>query len=255
MTGRPTPDPSRVGGIGWLEATNGTLTGSERRRLLAAIARGQAAALAGRVKVAVGRRPDRIAPVPAPPDSALARAAIEACAEQPSSVIGHSHRTWAFGRALAAVDGEARLDEELFYVAALLHDTGLLEAVVGEDFTLRSGRIAAACASGYVDEAGVRRVQDAIAVHTTPGVSVSDDGAEGFYVQAGATLDLGGLRLADLAAAQVEGVLADHPRTGLTDDIVTLIRAEAAAVPDGRFALLKRTGFLPAIRFAPFDQR
>ncbi|MGE5211894.1 MAG: hypothetical protein ACM3MM_11565 [Acidobacteriota bacterium] len=48
-------------------------------------------------------------------------------------------------------------------------------------------------------------------------------------------------------------MLARHPRAGLRDDIIGRIRAEAAAVPDGRFALLRRTGFTTAIRLAPFS--
>ncbi len=92
-------------------------------------------------------------------------------------------------------------------------------------------------------------------MHTTPGIDPVTDGPEGFYIQAGATLDLGGLRLCDVPADSVDRVLRDHPREGVTAEITAMIRAEAAAVPGGRFALLKKTGFIPAIRFAPFDAR
>ncbi len=87
--------------------------------------------------------------------------------------------------------------------------------------------------------------------HATPGASVAADGAEAYYVQAGATCDLGGLRLHHLGEQLVAEVLEQHPRTGLTADITARIAAEAAAVPQGRFALLRRTGFALAIRAAP----
>ncbi|MEM9513397.1 MAG: HD domain-containing protein [Actinomycetota bacterium] len=247
-------DPERVGGIAWLERTRGSLSSAERRRLVPAILRGQALAIAGRLAVWAGRQPDATE-IPTPPDSALARDAEEAAAEQPSAIVGHSYRTWAFGRALAAFDEAAGasldLDEELFYVAALLHDAGLVETVTGEDFTLRSAAAAASLVGSRRDACAVDHVRDAIGAHTTPGASVEVDGAVAVYVQAGATCDLGGLRLQHLAADFVRNVAVAHPRTAFVDDITRRISAEADAVPDGRFALLRRTGFVQAVRWAP----
>jgi hypothetical protein len=208
-----------------------------------------------RARVMLGRRPADTPAVPSPPDSQLARDAEAACAEQPSTVIGHSYRTWAFGRALAAFDNTTWLDEELFYVGALLHDSGIVEAVAGEDFTLRSAQAAADCARRHRDTSDVRRIQDAITVHATPGATVEHDGAEGYYIQSGATLDLGGLRLCDVSSAHVDEVIESYPRDGVTPAIIELIHAENAAVPDGRFALLKKTGFVQAVRFAPYKVR
>jgi hypothetical protein len=252
------PDPQRLGGIGWLERTNGALTGRERRRLLGAVAWGQALGLVGRVKLATGRVP---ASIPGeehlldPPDSALARAADQACADQPAELAGHARRTWIYGRALAVAD-DTDLDPELFYVAALLHDTGLVQAVAGEDFTLRSGQAAARClrAHGH-DEPTIDLVRDAISAHVTPGASVATDGPLGYYVQAGAVLDLGGLRACDLSAGLLERAQRAHSRAGVTPAIIEHITAEAAAVPAGRFALLAKLGFTQAIRLAPFDQK
>ncbi len=243
-------DPARLGGIAWLERTNGSLTPAERWRLVPAILRGQAQAVASRIALTIGRRSKGPVEVPTPPDSAMARRAEEAAADQPAGLLGHAYRTWAYGRALAAHDRESGLDDELFYVAALLHDVGLVEAVSGEDFTLRS----AACAVPVVEPDrpdGVLRARDAIAAHTTPGANVEGDGPEAFYVQAGAVCDLGGLRLNHLSADLVAAVTAEHDTAGLVGEIVPLIVAEARAVPKGRMALLRRTGFTLAVRFAP----
>jgi hypothetical protein len=248
-----TPDHARLGGIGWLERTNGSLTKAERRRLVPAILRGQASGIAGRLALLARRRAKGPMTVPTPPDSRLARDAEEAAAEQPAAILGHSYRTWAFGRALVAVDGES-VDEELFYVASLLHDAGLADVVTGEDFTLRSGRLAAPIVETHRGLDAARHVCDAISAHATPGASVAVDGPEAFYVQSGATLDLGGLRLHHLSADLVDSVLAAHSREGVVTDISARITAEAAAVPDGRFALLKKTGFLQALRLAPLPK-
>lgn len=243
-------DPERLGGIAWLERTNGALTSRERWRLVGPILRGQADGVAGRLMMLAGRRSTTPMELPTPPDSSMARAAVEAAADQPAPVLGHAYRTWAFGRALATVDDATGLDDELFYVAALLHDAGLVEAVTGEDFTLRSAAATASVVEGH-RPADVERIRDAVAAHATPGVTVDDDGPEAVYVQLGATCDLGGLRLHHLSADFVDDVLARHPRTGLADDITSRIAAEARAVPEGRFALLRRTGFTTAIRLAP----
>lgn len=252
-SGRPGVDYARVGGIDWLERTKGALTSSERRRFLRPILQGQAEAMAGRLALLAGRRPSADMAVPNPPDSALAREAEEAAAEQPADILGHSYRTWAFGRALAAVDHET-VDEELFYVASLLHDAGLTEAVAGEDFTLRSAAAAMPMVEKHRDHAAARCVGDAISGHCTPGASLDVDGPETFYVQSGAVLDLGGLRLHHLARTVVDEVLRDHPRDGLPDAIVPRINAEAKAVPDGRFAVLRKSGFGLAVRMAPLPK-
>jgi hypothetical protein len=53
----------------------------------------------------------------------------------------------------------------------------------------------------------------------------------------------GGLRLGDVSRANVDRVLAKHPRgKGFKHELARLIRAEARGVPDSRFALYARWG-------------
>jgi hypothetical protein len=62
-----------------------------------------------------------------------------------------------------------------------------------------------------------------------------------------------GLRLWDIAPANSEEVLRRHPReAGFKREFADLIRAEARAVPGGRFHQLVRCGFPLAARLAPF---
>lgn len=238
------PDPERLGGIGWTRRTRGALTAAERRRLYVAVARGQAENATGRLKLAVGRAPRRAGHLADPPDSAFARDVQEACDEQPGAIVAHSYRTWAFGHALAHLDGHA-LDAEAFWCASLLHDAGLAQAVAGEDFTLRSAAAAIACADRHGRDG--ERIADAITVHATPGIDPQTDGALGAYVQAGAMLDLGGLRLWDVSERLVDQVTGRHPR----GDLLPAVKAEARAVPDGRFALLGRCGLFVMMRLSP----
>jgi hypothetical protein len=250
-----TPDPERVGGLAWTRRTNGGLTGAERRRLILAIVLGQWDYVLGRAKLVLGRVPDRAAAIDvaafSPPDTALAREAEAACSEQPVSIVGHSYRTWLFGKALAALD-RVELDAEQFYCASLVHDYGIAEVVSGQDFTVRS----ADCALGRVGRAGAeasvgQAIADAICVHPTPGITVARDGAVGCYVQAGTMVDVG-LRLGDVAPNNREAILARYPRgAGFKGAFAAMIRNEAHAVPGGRFALLTRMGFPLLVRVAP----
>jgi hypothetical protein len=253
------PDPERLGGLAWTRRTRGALTPGERRRLLGEIALAQAGYIAGRIRLATGRLPPGACGLTieslTPPDSHLARAAEEACREQTPGVVGHSYRSWIFGSGLAALDA-AEPDPECFYAACLLHDWGIATPTAGEDFTLRSAERAQRCArEAEVPDDAVAAIGDAITVHATPGIRRERDGALGVYVQAGAMLDLAGLRAADLPRAYREAAADAHPRAGITREITALIRAEARANPRGRFGLLHRCGLTVIIALAPFRPR
>ncbi len=254
-----TPDPQRVGGLAWAQRTKGRLTATERRRLLGPITAAMGTYVAGRIRAATGRVPAGARNLDAgaltPPDSALARTAEAACTEQPPSIIGHSYRTWMFGAGLAALDGST-LDRELFYVACLLHDYGISEVVAGEGFTLRSAGRLQRCADNVgLPMVAVEPAADAITVHAAPGIEVGRDGALGVYVQAGAMFDLTGLRVGDVSRAYREQVIAAHSRAGVTTDLLAVIKSEAAASPDGRFALLQRCGLPLLLRLNPIRPR
>jgi hypothetical protein len=226
--------------------------------LIAALALGQWENALGRAKLALGRLPAGAAAIDVgtfePPDSLFAREAEQACAEQPESIVGHSYRTWLFGQALATLDG-VELDRELFYCGALVHDFGIAQPTPERDFTLASAERTLACATAAeVADERAELLADAICVHTTPGVSIGRDGALGCYLQWGAMVDGAGLRMWDLAPANVEEVLRRYPRVDFKRQLVELMRAEAAAVPAGRFGLLVRCGVPLAVRMAPFQE-
>ncbi len=248
-------DPQLVAGAlhtyDWACASGGVLTPKQRRGLLPAIAQSYAAFIAGTATLPFRRRGLPIPPPPTIPDSKLIQVADEAARDQPEVVAGHGYRTWLFGGALAHFD-ELGLDPELFYVGALLHDAGIAEAVAGEDFTVRSADRAVAALDAAGDEPRPERrttLADAIVSHTKAGLTVRDNPL-GSYIQAGALLDLIGMRLWDLPRRFVQDVYTRHPQTGLRPTINKMIRAEARAVPGGRFSLLSATGFRLAIRFA-----
>lgn len=249
----PLPDPDRVGGPGWVRATGGCLSGSQRRSMTMQSLATQRDLIAQRIR---RRRPTTVdlSSVLGVPDSRLVQEAVEAARCQPEAVLGHAYRTAVFARALALVDG-VDLDHELLAVCGLLHDVGLLTAVAGEDFTLRSAAVAREVASRVGCGDASDHLEDAIVVHTTVGVDVERDGLLGCYTQFGAMVDLVGLRERQLPHDLVVSAVAAHPRMTLTTDIVRAIRAEARAVPKGRFDFLRRVGFGPAVRMAAVPSR
>lgn len=249
----PLPDPDRVGGPGWIHTTGARLTWPQRGSMLATSAATQGRLLGQKVR---RRRPvavdlDHVFTLP---DSRLMREAEEAARCQSPALLAHGYRTAVFARALALVDG-IHVDHELLAVCGLLHDAGLVPAVAGEDFTVRSAGITADTARQAGREDACDHLFDAICVHTTVGVDPARDGALGAYTQFGAMVDLAGLRERHLPHDLVARTLAAHPRTGFAKEIIGALHAEARAVPGGRFAFLRGVGFSPAVRFATLPSR
>jgi hypothetical protein len=221
--------------------------------MLAVSAATQVRLIAERIRPrrAVGIALDDLIPMP---DSRLVREAEEAARSQSPALLAHGYRTAVFARALAAIDG-VEVDHELLVVCGLLHDAGLVPAVAGEDFTLRSAAAATGAARRAEREDACPELEDAITVHTTIGVDPQRDGALGAYTQFGAMVDLVGLRERHLPHEIVASVVATHPRSGFKAELIAALRAEARAVPGGRFALLRCVGFSPAVRIASVPSR
>ncbi|MFC8044885.1 phosphohydrolase [Nocardia sp. NPDC057353] len=237
-----------------IRANSGALVPAQRRRLRVEIARQLPGLLAGQLAWAMRRggqgRTDR----GRVPDTRAAREAEElARAELSAPVLAHSFRTYLFGRALAGLDGNT-YDDEVAYIACLLHDLNLEHPTPGRCFAVAGGERAAAFALGAgLGPERADAVGAAVAAHVTPGVA-ADTGDPGGFVSAGAAVDVLGARIAELDRGWVREVLAEHPRHGWKKVAVAAFRAEAAAVPHGRTALLLATGFATAVRLAPFPE-
>jgi len=249
----PLPDPNRVGGPGWLKATEGRLTNQQRVRMLASSMTTQRQLIGQRLRprAATSLSVDDLIQMP---DSRLVRDAEEAALCQSPGILAHGYRSAVFARALALMDG-VKVDHELLVVCALLHDAGLFPSVTGEDFTLRSAALAADVTRNAGYESACDHVFDAVVVHTTIGINAEHDGALGAYTQFGAMVDLAGLRERHLPYDLVSRVLDAHPRKGFASEILKGLGGEARAVPGGRFAFLRCVGFGPAVRLASLPSR
>ena len=188
------------------------------------------------------------------PDSALTRAATQAATRiLPPVLLGHSHRTYTFGRALGEIEG-IDVDTELLYAAALLHDTGLVLAAGTDDFTLSSARVAWDVAEQVgLSTAATETLQTAITMHHNPRVTL-DAGPVAYLLSAGAGVDVVGIRSWDLPTSVLSRDRHPPPRR-VQEALRRAWADEAARVPEGRARLLRRYGaFTTAIRLAPFDE-
>ena len=241
----------------WAKATGGALTARQRRQLLTPLARVGVLHTIGRLRVALGLRGDGAIALDSLrwPDSKLARDAEQQARDELSPhVLEHSYRTYLFGLALAAIDG-ASVDEELAYVASLLHDLQLEHPTPGRCFAVVGAERAEAFAlERDVEAERAAAIGAAIAGHITVGAADHLGDPAGF-VSAGAFVDVAGVRMDELSPAWVDAVLQRHPRLGFRDHLLKAFKAEAAVMPAGRIQwCLRYAGFPVLVRLAPFPE-
>jgi predicted HD phosphohydrolase len=166
------------------------------------------------------------------PDSRFASQAAElvrSCA--PDFLTNHSFRSYAWSVALAERD-HVRFDPELLYVAALLHDIGLVSRFdTGRCFE-DDGAAAAtelAAAEGWPDE---RReaLAEAIRLHVAIDIAL-EDGPEAYLLWHATGLDVTGHRYDELRSETVDEVLAAYPRLDFKQGFTGLIAYQAVSKP------------------------
>lgn len=189
------------------------------------------------------------------PDSTLARdAEAEARDTLTPHVVNHSYRTYVFGRVLAQLD-DAVVDEEIAFVASILHDTKLEHPTPGRCFAVVGGEDAERFAVLHGSSpARAAAIGAAVAGHITPGASEDLSDPAGL-VSAGAFLDITGVGLERLDPRWVEDVHTRYPRLGLRRHLLTAWKHEGDNVPHGRARWLTRyAGFPLLLRAAPYPE-
>jgi hypothetical protein len=190
------------------------------------------------------------------PDTPIAVASRDFAREVSSdAVYNHCERTYGFGVAL----GERErwdFDQEVFYVASLLHDLGLVERFDGpDDFEVNGANAAHAFVTqqGW-DDAKADLVREAIALHMRVGTE-DHDRKEVPLVRLGAAVDVLGWGLEDVPKDLTERLLADFPRANLKAELIRLMGDQMQRKPDSWIALMgANLDWLDRIRDAPFEE-
>lgn len=148
------------------------------------------------------------------PDSSLAKEAAEVLREHSSDLLfNHSMRVYLF----AAEQGrqqKLRFDAELLYVAAAFHDLGLSRnfSSANERFEVDGANAARQFLTAHiVPEEQVQTVWEAIALHTTPGITQYLR-PEIALLYSGVGLDVLGRGLDQFPSELREEIVARYPR-------------------------------------------
>ena len=188
------------------------------------------------------------------PDSAAAGAALEvATAYCSPALLHHSVRSYHWAAEFA---GQQRVtvDHELLYVAAVLHDLGLVDPFDSHrlDFAEAGGHVAwvFAAAAGW-PRPRRDRVAGVIVAHMADAVDPAAD-PEGFALEAATAYDISG-RDIGIPADLRDAVLAAHPRGRLAAEFTACFADQAARKPASTAAAAVRTGIAERIARNPLD--
>jgi hypothetical protein len=248
-----------TGTLAWARATGGALDRRARFEQLrqAIVARlGTMTPATRREKGLAGRRldlPER------EPDSELCRAALELCREiSPPALTGHSLRTWLFSALFASRDRVA-YDEEVLYVACLLHDIGLTPDHWQQDEHARcfavEGAFAAErfCYERGVEDERAERISEAIVAHLNVHVPL-ECSPETHLLHEGVALDAIGRGVRGIDPAAVATVIERYPREGVVEALSEPTRRQAKIRPESRVGLFTRFGFQGMVRANPLNR-
>jgi HD domain len=182
------------------------------------------------------------------PDGAIAAEATEFVRDVATPLLfDHSRRVFLWG-ALHGEQMRLDYDAELFYVAAMFHDMGLVEGHRSEHerFEIDGANAARSFLERHgVPEDRVTTAWDAIALHTTAQIP-RYKGPEATLVNWGVEYDIPGRHFDRLTAEQRDAVIAAHPRAGFKAGIIEALGEGIRDKPETAFAkfqvdILERT--------------
>jgi hypothetical protein len=201
------------------------------------------------------------------PDSAAALAAIEeAYAASTPSLFNHCARTYLFGQLLGQAE-RLRVDDELLFLACILHDLGLTERhMAAGPFEINGADAAVRLLQPFaLPQARLDLMWDGIVLHCH-GAIAARKCPEISLVSSGAGIDVAGDSLDRLPRGAVEEVLAAFPRlafkTAFTATCADVVRrhpggAARSFMEDiGRRCVhgFNAANICDAIAAAPFDE-
>jgi hypothetical protein len=162
---------------------------------------------------------------------------------------------WA---AILAAHDRLRYDEEVLYIASLLHDIGFTNdpdpaRPYPHCFTLVGADAALGLAGRLADSSRAEAAANAITMHVNLWVRPSE-GIEPHLLTIATKLDVMGTRLQELDVATVRAVLQRYPRRGLKQAFCDTMVSQTRLNPGSRVQFYTRLGATAFIRRASFDE-
>lgn len=194
------------------------------------------------------------AELPAVPDTAAATAALTIATRYCSpALLQHSVRSYLWA-AIHARQQCLAVDHELLYVAAVLHDLGLVAPFDSHrvDFEHAGGHVAWVFTAGAGWPPARRdRVAEVIVAHMADRVDPTID-PEGHALEAATGFDISGREIG-IPAGLRGAVLAAHPRGGLAAEFTACFADQAARKPASAAAAAVQAGIAQRIAVNPLD--
>lgn len=190
------------------------------------------------------------------PDSRLCRNALELATQTSHPMVrNHALRSYAFGAALAA-RASLRLDREVLFVAAVLHDLGLNDDLQNEPDSFEwvgARRAHRFCLEQGVSVPRANLVHDAIALHAAVGIAHCRE-PEVAMVHYGAGVDVLGMRLDEIPDRALQALLELYPRLDFKRCFVPLLVDQATRKPGSHIAGHVGLGFAKRVARSAFNE-
>jgi hypothetical protein len=196
----------------------------------------------------------RLADIALPTTPACAHALEVATAWCSPALLNHSVRAYVWAAALGTAEGVA-FDPELLFVAAVLHDMGLVDDFDSHTvpFEVAGGSLAWVFAAGAGWPAGRRaRVSEVVVRHMWDEVDPADD-PEGHLLARSTGIDISGRGVDDLPAGLRAEVLERWPRLDLGDEFLRCFRDQARRKPGSTAARAIASGLAARVAANPLE--
>jgi hypothetical protein len=196
----------------------------------------------------------RLADIALPTTPACAHALEVATAWCSPALLNHSVRAYVWAAALGTAEGVA-FDSELLFVAAVLHDMGLVDDFDSHTvpFEVAGGSLAWVFAAGAGWPAGRRaRVSEVVVRHMWDEVDPADD-PEGHLLARSTAIDISGRGVDDLPAGLRAEVLERWPRLDLSDEFLRCFRDQARRKPGSTAARAIASGLAARVAANPLE--
>jgi hypothetical protein len=173
-----------------------------------------------------------------------------------AALLNHAIRSYLWGAMYGTAHGIA-FDDELYYVAALLHDIGLTEAFDSHrlPFEEAGGQLAwvFGVAAGWPAERAAR-VSEIIVQHMRDEVTPADD-PESHILQVATNWEVAGRRPEEFAPDARAEMLARYPRLGFGAEFLACFEDQASRKPGSAAAAAVDNDAARRIAANPLDGR
>jgi HD domain len=172
------------------------------------------------------------------PETPAAAAALSVATRFHSpALLNHSVRCYLWAKMYGTAHGIA-FDDELFYVAAMLHDIGLTEAFDNQTlpFEVAGGHVAwtVGVAAGWPEERAAR-AEEIITLHVRADVSAADD-PESHLLQVATSWEVLGRRSEEFPPDARTEMLGRYPWLGFGAEVLANFEDQARRKPESAAA-------------------